>query len=158
MLSNNPFTHKDKDRAEIWEMLVTRDIKAYCEADWSQVEDDFMESEFFAVNADKNPDPGQWSLTFSSLNHYRDAWLKQAKIAENTKYAEPLDTAIHNATTLEKIQIDNGRAIARKQFNGEIKRSDGPSDVLHWQSLYYLKKTVKGWRICGFTGYLPYTD
>lgn len=139
-------------------MLVTRDIRAYCEADWSQVEDDFIEDEFYAVNAGKQTNPGSWSFAFSTLSHYRDEWIKQAKIGTNTEYAEPLEAAVHAATTLEQIEIANGRAIARKQFNGTIKRADGQIDELLWQTLYYLKKTDSGWKICGFTGYLPYTD
>ncbi|MGF1687860.1 hypothetical protein L4C36_14405 [Photobacterium japonica] len=155
MYSTNPFT--DPDRAAIWEMLVTRDIKAYCDADWRQVENDFIEDEFFAVNAGKQADPGAWDLAFSSIAHYRDEWVKQAKLAADTEYAEPLEAAVHAATTLESIIIENGRAIARKQFNGEIKRADGQNDTLLWQTLYYLKHTPQGWKICGFTGYLPYT-
>lgn len=156
MYSINPFN--DTDRMAIWEMLVTRDIKAYCDADWQQVENDFIADEFFAVNAGKHPDPAQWNLAFSTLAHYRDEWVKQARIAADTEYAEPLEAAVHAATKLESIEIENGRAIARKQFNGEIKRADGHVDTLLWQTLYYLKHTSDGWKICGFTGYLPYTD
>nr|WP_087024541.1 hypothetical protein [Thaumasiovibrio subtropicus] len=155
MLSQNPFT--DSDRQEIWEMLVTRDIRAYCEADWSQVADDFIEEEFFAVDAQKDQDPGNWQFAFSTLTHYRDEWVRQAKIGLDTQYAEPLEAAVHRLTTLEKIDIADGRAIARKQFNGTIKKADGSEDKLLWQTLYYLKKTPTGWKICGFTGYLPYT-
>nr|WP_086938074.1 hypothetical protein [Thaumasiovibrio occultus] len=155
MLSQNPFT--DPDRREIWEMLVTRDINAYCNADWSMVEDDFIESEFYAVDAGKYSDPGNWKFAFSTLAHYRDVWVSQARIAQDIEYAEPLEAAVHRITTLEKIEIADGRAIARKQFNGTIKQADGNDDVLLWQTLYYLKKTPAGWKICGFTGYLPYT-
>ena len=158
MIKTNPFIGNDTDREQIWHMLVSRDIKAYCDADWSLVADDFIEEEFYAVNGNKNPDPGTWNLAFSTLSHYRDEWLKQAELAQRTEYAEPLEAAVHAATTLNHISIENGRAIARKQFKGAIKRADGQSDELLWQTLYYLKSTDTGWKICGFTGYLPYTE
>ncbi|MFK7982335.1 MAG: hypothetical protein AB8G86_20305 [Saprospiraceae bacterium] len=39
----NPFP-KDKDRQQIWEMLVERDIIAFCKEDWDMVANDFMYS------------------------------------------------------------------------------------------------------------------
>lgn len=157
MLSTNPFSGTDADRTAIWNMLVQRDIQAYCQANWQLVEKDFLANEFFAVNAGNQADPGKWNLAFSSLEQYRDEWLRQAKLASDTEYAEPLEDAVHAATRLDEIEIADGRAIARKQFNGEIKKTNGEVDILLWQTLYYLKKTEDGWKICGFTGYLPYT-
>ncbi|MEL6113964.1 hypothetical protein P0Y67_02005 [Photobacterium sp. SP02] len=157
MIKSNPFTDTDKDRAAIWDMLVTRDIKAYCEADWSQVAEDFVEDEFYAINANKSENPAAWTFAFSSLADYQEEWLRQAKVAQETAYSEPLELAVHAATSLNEITIENGRAIARKQFCGSIQRADGGVDELLWQSLYYLKHTGAGWKICGFTGYLPYS-
>ncbi|MDO6706738.1 hypothetical protein [Photobacterium sp. 1_MG-2023] len=157
MIKTNPYSEQDTHRAEIWDMLVTRDIQAYCDADWTQVAEDFIEQEFYAVNANNSQDPAQWTFAFSTLADYREEWLKQALAAQNTAYSEPLKTAVHRATTLNEITIENGRAIARKQFCGTIQRADGQADELLWQSIYYLKHTTSGWKICGFTGYLPYT-
>ncbi|GAD29511.1 hypothetical protein [Photobacterium leiognathi] len=157
-MKQNPYNEQDADRCEIWDMLVSRDINAYCHADWSKVENDFEASEFFAINANKNPDPSRWTLSFPSLELYRDEWLRQALHSQQTEYAECLEEAIHRATTLNEITIDGDRALARKQFNGAIKRRDNENEVLLWQTLYYLKRTIEGWKICGFTGYLPYTQ
>ncbi|GAB6263976.1 hypothetical protein [Photobacterium sp. R1] len=158
MKKTNPFSATDADRAAIWEMLVTRDIKAYCDADWLQVADDFVADEFYAINANREHNPAKWTFAFSTLAEYQQEWLRQAKVAQGTMYNEPLEDAVHAATTLNEIQIENGRAIARKQFNGKIQRADGETDELLWQTLYYLKQTDAGWKICGFTGYLPHTN
>lgn len=157
MIKNNPFSETDTDRAEIWDMLVAKDIRAYTQADWSLVEDDFLEEEFFAVNAGFDSDPGNWNLAFSRFEHYRDSWLEAARASLDTEYAEPLEEAIHTLTTLEQIEIKDGKAIARKQFNGTIQVVGKEPEILNWQTLYYLKQSSSGWKIVGFTGYLPYT-
>lgn len=158
MTNRNPFFGVDTDRAEIWDMLVEKDILAYTRADWSMVENDFLKEEFFAVNADFDSNPANWNLAFSTFNEYRDSWLQAAKASQKTEYSEPLLDAIHKLTTLENIELKNGKAIARKQFNGTISRADGEHETLLWQTLYYLKQTQNGWKIVGFTGYLPYSD
>ncbi|PKF50639.1 hypothetical protein [Enterovibrio nigricans] len=157
MIKPNPFKDSDADRAEIWDMLVAKDILAYTKADWSMVENDFLEDEFFAVNAGFDSDPGNWNLAFSLFENYRDSWLEAAKANVETEYAEPLADAVHKLTTLEQIEIKDGKAIARKQFDGTIQVVGKTPEVLKWQTLYYLKKTPNGWKIVGFTGYLPYT-
>ncbi|MDD1782803.1 hypothetical protein LRP49_16645 [Enterovibrio sp. ZSDZ35] len=157
MIKPNPFKGSDADRAEIWDMLVAKDILAYTKADWSMVENDFLEDEFFAVNAGFDSDPGNWNLAFSLFENYRDSWLEAARASVETEYAEPLESAVHKLTTLEQIEIKDGKAIARKQFNGTIQVVGKEPEVLNWQTLYYLKKTHDGWKIVGFTGYLPYT-
>lgn len=157
MIKHNPFLETDTDRAAIWNMLVAKDILAYTQADWSMVENDFLEEAFFAVNAGFNSDPGCWNLAFSRFEHYRDSWLEAARASLDTEYAEPLEDAIHALTTLDQIEIKDGKAIARKQFNGTIQVVGKEPEVLNWQTLYYLKQTEHGWKIVGFTGYLPYT-
>ena len=49
-LSINPFKN-DKDRAEIWTMLVERDIAAFVAANWSLVANDFVEVGFVGTHA-----------------------------------------------------------------------------------------------------------
>ncbi|WP_407333005.1 hypothetical protein [Enterovibrio sp. 27052020O] len=157
MIKSNPFLGKDADREEIWDMLVAKDILAYTQADWSMVENDFLQHEFFAVNAGFDQDPGNWNLAFSRFEDYRDSWLEAARASLDTEYAEPLQDAIHTLTTLEQIEVKDGKAIARKQFDGTIQVVGQEPEVLKWQTLYYLKQTESGWKIVGFTGYLPYT-
>lgn len=154
-LSTNPFPD-DADRSAIWTMLVPRDIAAYVAADWSMVENDFLEAEFFAINGNRQGNPDGWTISFPTLAHYRDEWLRQAREGQDISYAEDLEAGIHRATSLTEIEITGDRAIAHKKFNGEIKLSDGGTDRLNWQTLYFLRKSEAQWKLTGFVGYLPY--
>lgn len=151
----NPFEGKDVDRTEIWNMLVQRDIDAFVSADWSMVQNDFIEDEFFGVDGDKGANPDGWRMRFPSLAEYRDEWLRQAVEFQKTDFAEDARAAIFDTTTLVDIEISGARAIAHKKFDGKIKKADGTSDRLLWQTLYFCKKTPEGWKITGFCGYLP---
>ena len=151
----NPFAGNDADRAEIWTMLVQRDINAFVSADWSMVADDFDEEAFFGLDARKHSNPDDWRLGFPDLKTYREEWMRQAREFAETKFAEDAKAAIFNATRLTDIEINGERAIARKKFDGRIRKSDGGLDRLLWQTLYYCVRRNGRWQICGFTGYLP---
>ncbi|PJE28814.1 hypothetical protein SAMN06297129_1341 [Pseudooceanicola antarcticus] len=152
----NPFPESDTARRAIWEMLVPRDITAYLAADWSIVADDFVEANFTGMNGNRDENPQNWSLSFASLEAYRNEWLRQAKEGQGTEYAEDARTAIFTATKLEEIEIDGSAALVRKKFDGRIQRKDGGEDRLLWQTLYICRETADGWKIAGFVGYLPY--
>lgn len=152
----NPFSPEDPARHAIWEMLVPRDITAYLAADWSLVENDFVEANFTGMNGNRDENPQNWSLSFASLEAYRDEWLRQAKEGQATEYAEDARAAIFTATKLEEIEIDGAAALVRKKFDGRIKRADGGEDRMLWQTLYICRETAEGWKIAGFVGYLPY--
>ncbi|MCX2722871.1 hypothetical protein ON753_10855 [Roseibium sp. DSM 29163] len=145
----------DQDRSQIWDMLVRRDIDAFVAADWSMVADDFDTHAFFGVDARKRPNPDEWKLGFPDLESYKAEWLRQADEFGTTEFAEDARAAIFNATRLVDIDIEGARAIARKKFDGRIRKADGGEDRLLWQTLYYCVRKDGRWKICGFTGYLP---
>ncbi|WP_317186121.1 hypothetical protein [Devosia sp. BK] len=91
-----------------------------------------------------------------TLADYRDEWLRQAREGQAQSYAEDVEAGIHRATSLTAIEITDTRAIAHKKFNGEIKLSDGGTDRLNWQTLYFCRKVEGQWKLTGFVGYLPY--
>lgn len=152
----NPFSPTDEDRHYLWEMLVERDIAAYCAEDWSLTSPDFKEEGFFGLHAHGDDNPDNWQLGFPSLIAYRDEWLRQAKQTAATDYAESVYEAIHRATSLVDIDIGKDVAVARKKFDGQIKRSDGGIDRLNWQTLYFCAKHNGQWKITSFVGYMPY--
>ncbi|AMS40595.1 hypothetical protein N7E70_007700 [Aminobacter sp. NyZ550] len=151
----NPFPD-DIDRARIWEMLVERDIAAFVDQDWSMVADDFDEQRFLGIHAHNAANPDDWNAAFPSLGTYRDEWLRQAAETAATAYAEPLADGIFRATNLTEIDISGDVALARKKFDGTIRRADGSDDVLNWQTLYFCRKQNDRWRITGFVGYMKY--
>lgn len=151
----NPFPVSDTARHAIWDMLVTRDIDAFLAADWSMVMTDFVDDGFIGIDARKLANPDQWRLAFPTLADYRDEWLKQARDFATQTFAEDPRAAIFTTTTLEGIEINGGMALARKTFDGGLRKADGTFDVMRWQTLYYCRLHEERWKICGFTGYLP---
>lgn len=151
----NPFEGQDSDRAEIWTMLVQRDIDAFVAADWSAVDGDFVVEGFFGVDGGKKSNPDHWSMRFPSLKEYKEEWLRQAEEFQTVEFGEDARAAIFRLTKLEHIEITGDRAIAHKKFDGSIKKADGSLDTLLWQTLYFCQKTAEGWKITGFCGYLP---
>lgn len=154
-LAANPFPD-DPDRHAIWEMLVRRDIEAFAAADWPMVAGDFDEERFLGIHAHNSLDPDGWNAAFPTLAAYKAEWLKQAAQAAATRYAEPLVEAIFRATTLDEIDITGDIALARKKFDGLIRRADGGADRLNWQTLYFCRRLADHWKITGFLGYLKY--
>ncbi|MCH4542597.1 hypothetical protein DK867_03050 [Ochrobactrum sp. POC9] len=151
----NPFAG-DKDREQIWEMLVRRDIEAFVSQDWSLVADDFDELRFLGIHAHNDRDPDKWDAGFPTLASYRDEWLRQAAESAAVEYAESLAGGIFRATNLSVIDITGDVAVARKKFDGTITRKDGTADRLNWQTLYFCRRDGARWKITGFVGYMAY--
>ncbi len=116
----NPFAG-DKDREQIWEMFVRRDIEAFIAQDWSMVADDFDEARFLGIHAHNNPDPDKWDAGFPTLASYRDEWLRQAAESAAIEYAEPLAEGIFRATDLSVIDITGDVALARKSSMAPLR-------------------------------------
>lgn len=151
----NPFPETDCARHSIWEMLVTRDIDAFLAADWSRVAGDFVEDGFLGINANRDPNPDNWRLSFPSLSAYREEWLRQAHDFQTRKFADDPRHAIFTTTTLEEIEVEGETALVRKKFDGGLRKADGSFDVMKWQTLYYCRLHEGRWKISGFTGYMP---
>ncbi|EEQ93808.1 hypothetical protein F9K88_07060 [Brucella intermedia] len=151
----NPFAG-DRDREQIWEMLVRRDIEAFVSQDWSLVADDFDEVRFLGIHAHNDRNPDKWDAGFPTLASYRDEWLRQAAESAAVEYAESLAEGIFRATDLSVIDITGDVALARKKFEGTIARKDGSVDRLNWQTLYFCRRDKARWKITGFVGYMAY--
>ncbi len=151
----NPFAG-DRDREQIWEMLVRRDIEAFVSQDWSLVADDFDEVRFLGIHAHNDRNPDKWDAGFPTLASYRDEWLRQAAESAAVEYAESLAEGIFRATDLSVIDITGDVALARKKFEETIARKDGSVDRLNWQTLYFCRRDKARWKITGFVGYMAY--
>ncbi len=152
----NPFPVADKDRHDVWRMLVERDIEAFVRQDWGMVEGDFLADGFTAVDAGHLDNPDSWRLTFPDLASYRDAWVEQARtMGARVDNVELMD-GLYRSTNLRDIDIREDAALAHKKFHGRIVARDGEIILLQWQTLYQCKKVHGRWRIAGFVGYMPY--
>jgi enamine deaminase RidA (YjgF/YER057c/UK114 family) len=148
----NPYAG-DADREAIWDMLVRRDIDAFVAGDWSMVDDDFVGGYFFGLDAGGSHDPRRWNLAFPDLATYRETWLRQA--ADLGTGSPAARTALLDASTVDSIDIEGTRAIARKRIEGEVTDAGGTRRKLRWQTLYVCERQAGRWRIVSFVGYLP---
>jgi len=151
----NPFTG-DADRAEIWDMLVERDLRAFANADWAMVENDFVVEGFFGIDAQRKNNPDDWRINFPSLEEYRNEWLRQAHDFKNTAWKTDPVGGLMALTTLHDIEIKGTHGLVHKKFDGLMVHTSGQEDHLKWQTLYQVRKVSGSWKISGFIGYLPY--
>ncbi len=155
MKTENPFS-LNSDRWLIWEMLVTRDIKAFVNADWDMVADDFVAEGFMGTDACKQGNPDAWKLSYPDLNAYREEWLTQAKSYKSTDWQEDPEHALFRVTTLRDIEIRGDSALVHKKFFGNLRPSNESDTSTEWQTLYRCRKVAGSWKIAGFTGYMPH--
>lgn len=156
MTVENPFPETDDDRRYIWEMLVTRDIKAFINKNWAMVSDDFIEDGFTGIDARNSDNPDDWRFQFPDVESYKVEWLRQAESFNKTDWAEDPEAAFYRVTELLDIEINNDSALVHKKFHGNIEKTDGQNIPFNWQTLYYCRKLNGIWKITGFTGYLPF--
>ncbi len=149
----NPFAG-DRDREQIWEMLVRRDIEAFVSQDWSLVADDFDEVRFLGIHAHNDRNPDKWDAGFPTLASYRDEWLRQAAESAAVEYAESLAEGIFRATDLSVIDITGDVALARKNSKddrkeGRLRRPPQLADPLF---LPPRQSTLEDHRLCRIYG------
>ena len=155
LAARNPFP-KDQDRAQIWEILVRRDIDAFLAGRWQDTNGDFLAAEFFGIDAGRVTSPPLWRLRFAHLSDYRDEWLRQAREFEQVELRGLVKRDfLFSACVLRDIDINGACAMAHKVFDGKAITVSGEPVRLLWQTLYFLKKVRRHWKVRGFLGYLP---
>ncbi len=155
MTQKNPFDPANSDRFEIWDMLVQRDITAYAKTDWASHRADFLETQFFGIDGGNSANPDQWRSSFSDLEVYGKAWVASSSHMLRNADEARVKADSFAATTLTEIDITGDFAIAHKKFDGAIQFTNGESERLNWQTLYFCRNHNGRWWITGFLGYLP---
>jgi enamine deaminase RidA (YjgF/YER057c/UK114 family) len=155
-LFTNPFNQNDPDRYYIWEMLVERDIEAFMRNDWEAVAGDFIEEGFMGIDARFLNNPDSWKLFFPNLQSYQQFWLEQSANFTGTNWEDDPQQKLYEATVLRDIDILEDSALVHKKFDGAIRKKNGQTDRLNWQTLYRCRKVKGQWKIAGFTGFLPH--
>jgi len=153
---NNPFNQHDPDRYDIWEMLVKRDIEAFINNDWEAVAGDFVEEGFMGIDARSSSNPDSWNLSFPNLKSYKQFWLDQAANFTGTNWEDAPGEKLYEATTLRDIDFSENSALVHKKFDGAIRKKNGLTKLLNWQTLYRCRKIDGQWKIAGFTGFMPH--
>jgi hypothetical protein len=158
-LTRNPFTASDPHRREIWDILMQRDFEAFVAVDWAMIESDFWQEGFCGIDARRSFDPDQWRITFPNLEAYRDEWLRQAcEFSSVQLLATTMLEFFFDSCRLHDIEIEQGRAVARKKFNGKAMTVNGEEIILRFQTFYQMVRRGNRWAISGFVGYLPYSE
>ena len=75
----NPFPASDKDRHEIWNILVLEDTRDFLRGDFSRCRRRFLEPAFFSLDAAGSADPERWKISFPALDDYAARWLEYAR-------------------------------------------------------------------------------
>ncbi|MEM1212839.1 MAG: RidA family protein [Planctomycetota bacterium] len=152
----NPFPN-DPDRHAIWEMLMRRDFEAFIANDWSMTAPDFAAKTFYGIDCRKQPNPDHWSLTYPSLEAYRDEWLRQADEFEPIEFVGTDKLGFFfDAVQLRDIDINGDHAVAHKKFLGSAQTTAGNTVTLRWQTLYQCRRVEGVWKIASFVGYMPH--
>ena len=153
----NPFDRAaDPDRCAIWDRLMRADSEAFVAQDWGMIAGDFDEGSFEGVRCQLSANPDDWRIAFPTLASYRESWLKAAVEFATKKFVSvtPLE-ALFVRSHLSEIEISGERALAHKQFYGDVALADGSSLTGRRQTIYRLHKQGSQWKIVGFLGYLP---
>lgn len=153
MSETNPFAPQDADRFAIWEMLVRRDSDFFLSGDFSLVAADYVETGFLGIDAALSLDPANWRPAYSNVATYRDAAI--AARWNPDEFAEPLRPAWFRCQSIDRIDSHGNAALAHKRIEGQIRRRSGDPMTLAWRSVFHLRREAEGWKIAGFTGYLP---
>ncbi len=153
--SNNP--HKDADRREIWNILMTEDFEGYCSGDFSKCKTRFDE-DFCGYNGNQSLNPKDWKVDFPTLEPYEKIWVHSAKndVPKNQPKEGTLIEFFDRSVRLDQILIGGDRAAAHKTFFGSTPLKNGGEYKIAWQTMYFLRKRKDGWKITGFVGFLPY--
>ena len=160
MTDSTPLTPFDRatdpDRHHIWQRLIIADSEAFLRTDWQSIADDFDADHFEGIRCHDSPNPADWTLAFPTLESYRDSWLESSRKFLSRPFADVTHRdAIYTRTHLTTIDLAADRALAHKQFFGDLPMADGSTLTTRRQTLYRLHRKSSAWKIVGFLGQLP---
>lgn len=153
----NPFDNAvEPERASLWDLLVARDNEAFLAGDWGLCASDFDADRFDGISANGSLDPADWSLTYPTLDSYREAWLRMSREFLEVPLADgDHRSLLYGMTTLARFEFAGDRLLVWKQFRAETPlRNEGLLKIAA-QSLFRLHRIDGAWKIVGFVGYLP---
>ena len=156
----NPFDPAaDADRHFIWQRLLAADSDAFVLGDWSMIEDDFDADRFEGIRCALSSNPDDWTISFATLDQYRDNWLASSRDFRAKKFLDmTAREAIYHRTRLTRIDIAGDRALCHKKFSGTIALEGAQTLSGSRQTLYRLHRIESRWKIVGFLGQLPLLD
>ncbi|MGH7105100.1 MAG: hypothetical protein ACREFT_01165 [Acetobacteraceae bacterium] len=137
---------------EIYAMLFTRDHQAFSEANWYAVAGDFDAASFVGYRGGDTVQ-GPWTLSYPTLDAYRDDWLGQAR-GMLMPHPQRVVEQLARAARIASIDLHGSVALVRKEFDGVVTAPSGDVE-LKWRTNYFVRRFESRWKITGFVGYLP---
>ena len=153
----NPFDAKsDADRHVIWDRLIIADTEAFVAHDWSVIAGDFAAERFEGVRFNGSSDASKCTIAFPSLQDYKNSWLTTSRefLAKEFRDCTHRE-AVYRRCRIQRIDIAGDRALAFKEFCGEVPLAAGGSLSGERLTIYRLHRIKGRWRIVGFLGQLP---
>jgi hypothetical protein len=153
----NPFDAKaDADRHFIWDRLIVADTEAFVAHDWSVIAGDFAVDRFEGVRCNHSADPKAWTIAFPRLDDYKKSWLAASreflmKAFRDCTHRE----AIYRRCRIRRIDLAGDRALAFKEFSGDVPLADGTTLSGDRLTIYRLHHIHGRWKVVGFLGQLP---
>jgi hypothetical protein len=154
---NNPFDARtDADRHAIWDRLIVADTEAFVAHDWSAIAGDFAADHFEGVRCGQSSNPKNWTIAFPTLDAYRDSWLLASRDFLAKEFRDGTHReAVYRRCRIRRIDLAGDRALAFKEFTGEVPLADGSTLSGDRLTIYRLHRIDGRWRIVGFLGQLP---
>lgn len=145
----------NKDEIKIWNVLINNDFNAFCNSDWSILENDFISEGFFGIQANKSSNKLDWELQYDTLESYKLDWINQSREFNKFEFLEDPLSTLFNTTKLSKIEIKDSTAMVNKEFNGRFLIKNNKTIELNWISIFLMRKINDQWKIASFVGYMP---
>jgi hypothetical protein len=143
------------DEQKIWECLIFRDFLAFSASDWSIIQEDFVETNFYGISARNTLDKNKWCIGYPNLESYKEDWLKSSIILNGKKIEDDLFKVLMESSKLTKIQISDNVALVTKVFNGRCAVKNESDIIFDWTSFFTMRKLKSSWKIESFIGYIP---
>ena len=150
-----PPVNFNKDEIKIWNVLINNDFNAFCNNDWSIIENDFISEGFFGIQANNSSNKLDWGLQYDTLESYKLDWINQSREFNKFEFLEDPLSTLFNTTNLSKIEIKESTAMVNKEFNGRFLIKNNKTIELNWISIFLMRKINDQWKIANFVGYMP---
>jgi hypothetical protein len=153
----NPFDQAiDPDRHHIWQRLIVADTEAFVAGDFALIADDFDADRFEGIRCGHSANPNDWTIAFPAIDAYKTSWLAASRDFLAKKFRDCTHAqAIYRRCRIRRIDLAGDRALAFKEFSGEVPLVDGSTLSGERLTIYRLHRIGRRWKVVGVLGQLP---
>lgn len=151
----HPNADHDRDRHELWEMLVHRDIEALVLGDWTIVQSDFVTGGFIVMDAHGTIDTSQWTVAFADLGAYARTWRRKSEELRLALGRDRLRALLYERNRLARIEIVDDVAMVEKTIGGLFWAVDLGLESAHTTTVCQCQRIDGRWRVGAILSRLP---